>query len=128
MVSKNLRTWFVIHFIADYLFGIPLLIAPVWMLSLFGWQIVDPFTARLVGAALIGIGGASLLERNASAETFRAMLTLKLLWASSAIVGMTATMLTGSYPLIGWGMIAIFVAFFFIWLYYRLQLQEGENK
>ena len=95
------------------------------MLTLFGWQTVDPFTARLVGAALIGIGGASLLERNASAETFRAMLTLKLLWASAAVIGMTVTMLTGNYPLIGWGMIAIFVAFFFIWLYYRLQLQEG---
>ena len=128
MVPKNLRTWFVIHFIVDYLFGIPLLIAPVWMLTLFGWQTVDPFTARLVGAALIGIGGASLLECNASAETFRAMLNLKLLWASAAIIGMTATMLTGSYPLIGWGMIAIFVAFFFVWLYYRLQLEEGQKK
>ena len=128
MVSKNLRTWFVIHFIADYLFGIPLLIAPVWMLTLFGWQTVDPFTARLVGAALIGIGGASLLERNAGVETFLAMLTLKLLWASAAIIGMTTTMLTGNYPLIGWGMIAIFVVFFFIWLYYRLQLKEGQNK
>ena len=125
MVSKNLRTWFVIHFVADYLFGIPLLIAPVWMLTLFGWQSVDPFTARLVGAALIGIGGASLLERNASTETFRAMLTLKLLWASAAIIGMTASMLMGNYPLIGWGIVAIFVVFFFIWLYYRLQLKES---
>ena len=109
MVSKNLRTWFVIHFVADYLFGIPLLIAPVWMLTLFGWQSVDPFTARLVGAALIGIGGASL----------------KLLWASAAIIGMTASMLMGNYPLIGWGIVAIFVVFFFIWLYYRLQLKES---
>lgn len=125
MVSKNLRTWFVIHFIADFLFAIPLLIAPIWMLTLFGWPSIDPFTARLVGAALIGIGGASLLERNASAETFRAMLNLKLLWASAAIIGMTATMLSGGYPLIGWGIDLIFVAFFFIWLYYRNQLKEN---
>ena len=124
MVPKSLRTWFVIHFIADFLFAIPLLIVPVWMLSLFGWQTVDPFTARLVGAALIGIGGASLLERNASAETFRAMLNLKLLWASSAVIGMVVTMLTGNYPPIGWGIVLIFVAFFFIWLYYRNQLKE----
>ncbi len=55
MVSKNLRTWFVIHFVADYLFALPLLIAPTWLLNLFGWQSIDPFTARLVGAALIGI-------------------------------------------------------------------------
>ena len=125
MVSKNLRAWFVIHFIADFLFAIPLLIAPVWMLTLFGWPSIDPFTARLVGAALIGIGGASLLERNASADTFRAMLNLKLLWASAAVIGMTVTMLSGNYPLIGWGIVLIFVAFFFIWLYYRNQLKEN---
>ena len=127
MVSKNLRTWFVIHFIADFLFAIPMLIAPVWMLTLFGWQSIDAFTARLVGAALVGIGGASLLERNASAETFRAMLNLKLLWASAAVIGMTVTMLTEDYPLIGWGIVVIFVAFFFIWLYYRLQIRENKN-
>jgi len=124
MVPKSLRTWFVIHFVADYLFAIPLLIAPVWMLSLFGWQTIDPFTARLVGAALIGIGGASLTERNASVEAFRSMLNLKLLWASAAIIGMTVTMLGGGYPLIGWGIVAIFVAFFFVWLYYRNLLKE----
>jgi len=124
MVPKSLRTWFLIHFVADYLFAIPLLIAPVWMLSLFGWQTIDPFTARLVGAALIGICGASLTERNASVEAFRSMLNLKLLWASAAIIGMTVTMLGGGYPLIGWGIVAIFVAFFFIWLYYRNLLKE----
>ena len=127
MVSKNLRTWFVIHFIADFLFGIPLLIAPVWMLGLFGWPSIDPFTARLVGAALIGIGGESLLGRNANTETFRAMLNLKLLWASTAIIGMVATMLTENYPLIGWGIVGIFVIFFFVWLYYRIQLR-GVKK
>lgn len=125
MVSKNLRTWFVIHFIADYLFGIPLLIAPNWFLGLFGWPSIDPFTARLVGAALIGIGGVSLLERNASAETFRAMLNMKLLWASAAIVGMIITMLDSSYPLIGWGIVGIFVVFFFVWLYFRSMLNKS---
>ncbi|MBC8335598.1 MAG: hypothetical protein ISR59_05170 [Anaerolineales bacterium] len=128
MVTKNLRTWFVIHFIADFLFGIPLLIAPVWMLTLFGWPNIDPFTARLVGAALIGIGGESLLGRNANADTFRAMLNLKLLWASTAIIGMVTTLMTGNYPLIGWGIVGIFVIFFFVWLYYRLQLREGDPK
>lgn len=124
MVSKNLRTWFVIHFVADYLFGIPLMIAPNWLLALFGWQSFDPFAARLVGAALIGIGGMSLLERNASADAFRAMLNMKLLWASAAIIGMTVTMLGGGYPLIGWGIVGIFVVFFCVWLYFRLQLSQ----
>ena len=104
----------------------PLTYCPRLDLSLFGWQTVDPFTARLVGAALIGIGGASLLERNASADTFRAMLNLKLLWASAAVIGMTITMLSGGYPLIGWGIVLIFVGFFFVWLYYRSQLDKSK--
>ena len=71
-VPRSLRIWFVIHFAADMLFGIPILLAPNWILPLFGWDVIDPFMARIVGAALMGIGIESLLGRNASAEAFRA--------------------------------------------------------
>jgi divalent metal cation (Fe/Co/Zn/Cd) transporter len=76
MVPRSLRTWFVIHFVVDILFGVPLLIAPVLLLSWFGWETVDPFMSRLVGAALLGIGVESLLGRNASVEIYREMLNL----------------------------------------------------
>jgi Pyruvate/2-oxoacid:ferredoxin oxidoreductase delta subunit len=49
MIPKGLRTWFIIHFVADYLSGIPLLFAPVWTMSLLGWTTIDPATSRLVG-------------------------------------------------------------------------------
>ena len=124
MVPQSLRTWFVIHFAADMLFGIPLLIAPEFVMRLFGWQAVDPFTARLVGAALMGIGGESLLGRNAGAETFRELLNLKLIWAGSAIAGMTATMLRGDQPAAGWLFVGIFGMFFGVWGYYRVRVGE----
>jgi hypothetical protein len=85
-VPPGLRNWFVVHFVADMLFGIPLLFFPRWLLPLLGWITYDPLTSRLVGAALMGIGLESLLGRKASAETFRAMLNLKIVWASSAIL------------------------------------------
>jgi hypothetical protein len=122
MIPKGLRNWFLIHFIADYLFGLPLLIAPVWTMTLFGWTTVDPATTRLVGAALLGIGGESLLSRNASLETYRALLNLKVIWSLSAILGIGLSLIEGAPPM-GWGFLAIFATFSAIWIYYRYQLR-----
>ena len=61
MVPRSLRFWFVVHFVVDFIFAVPLLLAPVWLMTLFGFESPDPFTGRLVGAALLGIGGESLL-------------------------------------------------------------------
>ena len=110
MVLKNLRTWFVIHFFTDYIFGIPMLIAPVWTMSLFGWTVIDPATTRIAGAALLGIGGESLLVRNASLEVYRAMLNMKIIWSLSAIFGIILSILDGAPPM-AWGFLAIFTGF-----------------
>ncbi len=124
MVSERLRFWFVVHFVIDMLFAIPLFIAPRWMLQLFGWQTVDPYTSRLVAAALFGIGIESLLGRNASAETFKAMLNLKLIWSSGAVLGLGISIaLAGGGPFMAWAVLLIFVTFFFLWSYYRYQLR-----
>ena len=122
---SGLRTWFVIHFAADMLFGIPLLFFPRWLLPLLGWTSYDPLTSRLVGAALMGIGLESLLGRNASRETFRAMLNLKIIWASSAIFAIVAALYEGA-PSITWAFLAIFLIFWIVWIYYRVRLKQGE--
>jgi hypothetical protein len=124
-VPDLLRTWFVIHFAADMLFGIPLLFFPQLLLSLLGWSTYDPLTSRLVGAALMGIGLESLLGRNASAETFRAMLNLKIIWASSAIFAIAAAIFEGALP-VAWAFLGIFVVFWGVWVYYRLTLRESK--
>ncbi len=86
-VPSSLRVWFVIHFAVDMLFAIPLLFFPEILMPLLGWKVVDPITSRLVGAALLGIGGESLLSRKASRDVFTAMLNLKIIWAIGAVVG-----------------------------------------
>jgi len=121
-VPDGLRTWFVIHFAADILFGIPLLLFPQAVLDFFGWTTYDPIMSRLVGAALLGIGVESLLGRNASAETFRAMLNLKVIWASSALFALGAGIAEGAPPL-AWGFLGIFAVFWAVWVYYRLRLK-----
>ncbi|HSF80736.1 MAG TPA: hypothetical protein VLA49_05860 [Anaerolineales bacterium] len=117
-VPDSLRTWFVVHFVLDFIFAVPLLLAPERVMPLIGWNAVDPITSRLVGAALMGIGVESLLGRKASLETYRAMLNLKIIWAASAVVGISLGLAAGGPPA-AWVFLGIFAAFLGLWGYYR---------
>jgi len=121
-VLSSLRTWFLIHFIVDYLFAIPLFIAPSWFLSLFGFTVIDPVTARLVAAALFAVGGISLLNRNESANTYKALLKLKIIWSVSAIAGLLVSLWQGA-PVLLWLVVVVFAIFCGIWSYYFLRLR-----
>jgi len=70
-----------------------------------------------------GIGGASLLEHKASAGVFRAMLNLKIIWATSAVMGIGLGLLRGGPPM-GWVLLVIFAAFLALWAHYRLRLHR----
>ena len=120
-VPRSLRLWFVAHFWADVLFALPLFFAPQQFLELLGWRCVDPLASRLVAAALFGIGIQSLLGRGEGIETFRAMLTLKVIWSATATAGLVWSQLQGGPPM-GWAFVAIFAAFNLLWLRYRLLL------
>ena len=121
-LPQGLRTWFMIHFAVDMLIGIPLLFFPNLIMPWFGWDQVDPITSRLVGAALLGIGGESLLSRKASVEVFKALLSLKIIWAIGAIIAIGLGIAAGGPPL-AWGFLAVFVIFLFIWLFYYRKLK-----
>jgi len=121
-VPDRLRFWFVVHFVVDMLIGVPLLFFPNLLFSLLNWTVTDPIMTRLVGAALVAIGVESLLGRNASAEVYRAMLNLKILWASGAILAIVLGMVAGG-PSTAWIFVVIFFAFLSLWIYYRLLLR-----
>jgi hypothetical protein len=125
-VPKGLRTWFMIHFVVDMLFAIPLMIAPLATLTLFGWETIDPFTTRIVAAALFGIGIESWLGRDSGSETYLAMLNLKVIWSSAVIIGLLWSLMDGYqgelfFPLL---ILAIFVAFNIVWVYWRRRLRQ----
>jgi len=121
-IPDGLRTWFVIHFAVDMLFAIPLLFFPEIIMPWFGWKTVDPVMSRLVGAALLGIGGESLLSRNASLEVFKTLLSLKIIWASGAILGIGLGLLQGGPPA-AWLFLVVFIGFLGIWIYYKNRLR-----
>jgi hypothetical protein len=123
VVPKGLRMWFVIHFVADMIFAIPLILLPEKFISFLGWSVVDPITPRLVGAALLGIGIESLLAKNANREVFTSMLNLKIIWSSGAILAFALGIVSGGPPS-AWILLIIFMIFWGIWIYYWIRLRR----
>ena len=120
-IPQSLRIWFIIHGIVDLLFAIPLIAFPKQVLEFLGWTIIDPFSTRLVGAALLGIGLVSLIKINDGVESYKSLLTLKMIWSLSAIVGILISLIEGA-PAFGWVILLIFVVFSGVWGYYWWKL------
>ncbi len=87
-------------------------------MGLLGWSPIDPIASRVVGAALMGIGIESWLGRDSSAEVYRAMLNLKVIWSSSAIIGIGLGLWNGGAAA-GWLFLVVFMVFWAVWVYYR---------
>jgi hypothetical protein len=112
----------VVHFAVDWLVGVPLFLAPAPLLQLFGWHPIDPIATRLFAAALLGIGAQSLIGRKGTIAEFRGMLNLKLVWAAAAAAGLAIGIVSGGPPL-AWLGLGVFIGFFALWSYWRLQLR-----
>ena len=130
-VPKGLKFWFVVHFAVDMIFAIPMMLFPTAFLTLFGWEVIDPVSTRVVAAALFGIGTQSFLGRNEGPESYRGMLNLKIIWSIAAMIGIGISLLEGAQgeaPL-GWAVWGVFLFFSVIWIYWRIKLREkGVEK
>ena len=127
-VPKTLRMLFLVHFILDMVFAVPLFVAPRAFLQLLGWDTIDPFTARLVAAALFGIGLESLIGINAGSEAYRGMLNLKIIWSSAAAAGIAVGVarMGDAAPFFAWVFLIVFAAFSSIWTFWRVRLPSAE--
>jgi hypothetical protein len=123
-IPTSLRYWFTVHFVIDLGFAIPLLFFTDWFLLLLGLDNTNLLQARLVAAALVAIGGTSLLMRHADAVSYILMLKFKILWSGSAILAIVLSLHQGTAQ-IAWLLLVIFTGFFVVWLYYlRMLLQK----
>lgn len=123
-VPRALRAWFILHFWVDILFAIPLFVAPRSFLGLLGWTVIDPFTTRIIAAALFGIGIQSWLGRDEPRSTFRAMLTLKVIWSTTATAGLIISGIEGG-PVLAWGVAAFWAVFCAAWWHFWLRLRKN---
>lgn len=126
-VPTSLRKWFVVHFVADIVFGIPLFLFPVKFLSFLGWGTVDPIATRIVASALFGIGIESYLGRKNGLESFLGMLNLKIIWSLSTLAGILISYFQGMVEtFFVWVVFAVFLVFNFIWLYWKNKLMRKK--
>jgi hypothetical protein len=125
-VPASLRTWFRVHCAVDLVAALPLLLFPQRILGLLGWTAVDPVATRLCGAALLGIGGASVLVERYGLPGYRALLSLKVIWSVAAIFALVAGIADGAPPA-AWAFLSIFIAFSGIWMSYAIRLRQLER-
>jgi hypothetical protein len=122
-VPASLRLWFVVHAVVDVAAGVPLLIAPEAILPHLGWTFVDPVAARLVGAALVGVGVTSWRTRQASAAVVRALVGLKVVWSASAILALVLAIARGA-PQLTFLFLSIFLAFCGVWSHHAIRFRQ----
>ena len=127
-VPQSLKIWFIIHFFADIIFAVPLILFPIPFLAFLGFTTIDPLASRLVGAALVGIGTTSLIAKDKGVESCNTLLTLKLMWSSTAAFGILLSIMFNQAPMSAWVFFVIFTLFFFLWLYYQRRLKEKGRK
>ena len=126
LVPASLRTWFRVHAAVDLVAALPLLLVPQRILGLLGWTTIDPVATRLCGAALLGIGGASVLVERHGLAGYRALLGLKVIWSVAAIFALLAGIADGAPPA-AWAFLSIFIAFSGIWMSYVIRLRQLER-
>ena len=122
-IPTGLRHWFVAHFIIDILFAMPLILFPALLLQVLGFETTNLLLARLVGAALVGIGGVSFIMHKKDISEYRAMLQLKLLWSGTAIVAIILSF-KDTDTSVKWFLLEIFIVFFLVWGYYFKKLSK----
>lgn len=123
-VPHRLRHWFIAHFAASVLFGLPLFFFPGFCLHLFGWTEVDAALSRTVAAAMLAIGTQSMLSRSAGLEVFRALVTLNALWSVTSTIGLVYSVLVGAAPEAAGLFAAGFAIFSVVWIRYRAALRQ----
>ncbi len=108
---------------------------------------MDPVAARLVAAALLGIGVESLLRLHearlhhpmdengnmhfqdsykAKIDTCRGMLNLKIIWSFGALIGLAISLVQGEQgrPAVLWLLLIAFLFFHGLWVYWRVRISH----
>jgi hypothetical protein len=127
VVQKSLKNWFVAHFIIDIVFALPLMFFPEWVLNLFMFSSDETVLARVVAAALIGVGTVSLVMKNANRDSYIALLNMKLIWSASAVLGLVLGYIETRNVFI-WLWIIVFIIFFAVWGYYRRMICDISGR
>jgi thiol:disulfide interchange protein len=119
----SLGRWLLLQAALGLLLGLPLLLAPQWILGALGWSCVDPTTARLCGALLAAMGAHVYLRRSDGPEAIRALVDLNLLVSATAAFGLFVAFGEGAPPAATLPL-AAFIVLTGVWFNARVRLRQ----
>ncbi len=124
-ISKPLKLAFLLHFFVAILFGLTFLLFIEFYVEVTGWPYLDPIAGRVLGAAFIGFGMASLLcWRETEWTKVKITVQMEITWLIVAIVAQFWIVFTLGLPIMGWVNVVIMLVFCiaFSWFYYRQEM------
>ena len=102
-ISQGLKTTFLIHFIVALLFGLCFLFIPVVVGNLYGLNVQEPETYRLLGAEMLGFAASSWFAYKATDwESVRIVVVMELVWTVLGTLVMLYALLLAGFPPLGW--------------------------
>ena len=72
---------------------------------------------------MLGIGVQSYVGRDDGLEVYKAMLNLKIVWSTAAILGLFVSIAQGA-PDAAWAFMSAFIAFAGVWIHYRIRFKQ----
>jgi hypothetical protein len=122
-VTKLLKLTFLIHFFVAAIFGLLFTVMVEVYFDVIGWNYKgDPVTGRILGAALLGFAGASLLAwRESKWESVKIVVQMEIVWLIiGTAVQIFAVFAFPGLPFMIWVQIGILIFFLvaFVWFYY----------
>jgi hypothetical protein len=111
-LSQGLKTTFLIHFIVALLYGLGFLLIPVPVGNIYGLNVQEPETYRLLGGAMSGLAVSSWLSYQATEwESVRIVVVMELVWTILGTLVMLYALLFTGFPVLGWINALILAAF-----------------
>jgi hypothetical protein len=125
-VPRPLRAWLVAHAALHVAAGVPLLVCPALVLGALGWTQVGPVVPRLVGAAALAVGAASLFALDAAPQVLRARVRLNLVWSFAAAFALFAYVGAGAPPAT-WAFLSAFIVLSGVWLHHAIRFRQLDR-
>ena len=86
-IKPNFKYVFLAHFFIALIFGVALLIFPLWFADTINWPSDDLYFTRLTGALMLGFGVGSLLAfRETEWERVELLVISEIMWLLLGIV------------------------------------------
>ena len=97
-IPQKLRSAVLFNVANDLILSISIFFFPASFIAFSGWLALDPFALRLIAGGLTAVAIQMFLSRNATIESFKSILNIKVATMGFGLIGVVLTILQNSRP------------------------------